>query len=75
VELAFLTLLLKDGADSIGGGVAVNYKWIFETWLTEDGSHTNGIDECLKGGFVFIFPMESTALSTKCDERIEGGHQ
>ena len=34
VELAFLIPLLKDGADSIGGGVAINRKLVFESRLT-----------------------------------------
>ena len=34
VELAFLIPLLKDGADSIGGGVAVNCKLIFKSRLS-----------------------------------------
>jgi hypothetical protein len=34
VELAFLIPLLKDGADSIGGGVAINRKSVFESGLS-----------------------------------------
>ena len=34
MELAFLIPLLKDGADSIGGGVAINRELIFELGLT-----------------------------------------
>ena len=34
MELAFLIPLLKDGADSIGGGVAIDRKWIFESGLS-----------------------------------------
>ena len=34
VELAFLIPLLKDGADSIGGGVAINRELIFKTGLS-----------------------------------------
>ena len=33
VELAFLIPLLKDGADSVGGGVAINNELIFESRL------------------------------------------
>ena len=73
MELAFLTLLLKDGADSVRGGVAINYKRVFETGLAEDWGRTNGIYERLKGGFMFIFPMEFTTLSTKRHECVEGG--
>ena len=34
VELAFLIPLLKDGADSVGGGVAINYESIFKSGLS-----------------------------------------
>ena len=73
MELAFLTLLLKDGADSVSGGVAIDYKRIFEAGLSKDRSGANGVDECLKGRFVFVFPMEFATLGTECDEGIKGG--
>jgi hypothetical protein len=75
VELAFLTLLLKDSADSVGGGVAINYKWVLKMGLSKDRGRTNGIDECLEGRFVFIFPMKFATLSAECNECIEGGGQ
>jgi hypothetical protein len=34
VELAFLIPLLKDGANSVSGGVAINDKLVFETGLS-----------------------------------------
>ena len=34
MELAFLIPLLKDGADSIGGGITINRKLIFEMGLS-----------------------------------------
>ena len=34
VELAFLIPLLKDGADSVGGGVAINNELIFKSRLS-----------------------------------------
>ena len=34
MELAFLIPLLKDGADSVGGGVATNYELIFKSRLS-----------------------------------------
>ena len=75
VELAFLTLLLKDGADSVSGGVAIDYKWVLETGLSKDGGHTDGIDERLKRGLMFIFPKKLATLSAKCDEHVEGSGQ
>ena len=73
VELAFLTLLLKDGADSICGGVAIDHKWVFKSWLTKDRSCTNGIDKGLKGGFVLVLPMEFAALGAERNECVKGG--
>ena len=73
MELAFLTLLLKDGAYSICGGVAVDHEWVFEAWLTKDGGRANGIDKGLKGGFVFVLPVEFTTFGTKCNKRIKRG--
>jgi hypothetical protein len=49
VELAFLTLLLKDGANSVSGSVAIHREWVLETGLTEDWSRTDGVDERLEG--------------------------
>ena len=73
MELAFLTLLLKDGADSVGGGVAINYKWVLEMGLSKDRGRTYGIDECLEGRLMFVFPMEFATLSTKRDKCVKGG--
>jgi hypothetical protein len=72
VELAFLTLLLKDGADRVGRGVAINNKWVFESGLTKDGSRTYGVHESLKGRLVFVIPVEFAALSAKSHEGVEG---
>ena len=33
MELAFLIPLLKDGADSVGGGIAINRKLVFKSGL------------------------------------------
>ena len=75
MELAFLTLLLKDGADSVCGGVAIDDEWVIKTWLTKDRGHAHCVDEGLKGGLVFLFPMEFTSFSAMCNEHIEGGGQ
>ena len=34
VELAFLIPLLKDGANSVSGGVAIDCKWVFKSGLS-----------------------------------------
>ena len=75
MELAFLTPLLKNGAESIGGGVAINNKGFLEAWLSENGSSANGVDESIKCSFVFIIPVESAAFSTVSDERVEQGSE
>ena len=75
MELAFLTLLLKDGADSVSGGVAINNKRIFESGLTKDRGRANSVHKGLKGGFVFVFPMEFATFGAKRDKCIERGGQ
>ena len=73
MELAFLTLLLKDGADSVSGGVAIDDEGLIETGLTENRSRANGVDEHLEGGLVFTFPVEFAALRAKRNECVKGG--
>ena len=73
MELAFLTLLLKDGAYSVCGGVAINHEWVLETWLAKDQGGANGVDKGLKCGFMFVLPVEFTTLGAKRDKRIERG--
>ena len=73
MELAFLTPLLKNGAKSISGGVAINNEGFLKSWLSEDGSGTDGVDEGVKRGFVFIVSVESAAFSAVGDKRIERG--
>ena len=75
MKLAFLTPLLKDGAKSVSGGVAINDEGFFEAWLSEDRSGANGIDESVKCGFVFVVPVEPAAFSTVGNECIEWGHE
>ena len=73
MELAFFTLLLKDGAKSVGGGIAINDKGVLETGLSEDWGSANCVDESIECGFMFIFPVEFAAFSAVSDERIEWG--
>ena len=51
MELAFLIPLLKDGADSVGGGVAVDRESIFEAGLSQDGGGANRVDQGVECGF------------------------
>jgi hypothetical protein len=71
VELAFLTLLLKNGADSVSGGVAIDNKWVFKTGLTKDWSRANGVHECLEGRLVFGFPVKTTPFHAEGDESVQ----
>ena len=71
MELAFFTLLLKDGANSVGGGVAINNKRVFKAGLTKNWSRTNGIDECVEGRFVFEVPVKATAFRAERDKSVE----
>jgi hypothetical protein len=75
VELAFFTLLLKDGADRVGGGVAIDNKWVFKAGLMKDWSCADGIDECLEGRLVFGLPVKAAAFCAKCDEGIQGSSE
>ena len=75
MELAFLTLLLKDGADSVSGGVAINNERVLESGLAKDRGRANGIHKGLKGGFVFVFPMKFATFGTERDECVEGSGQ
>ena len=75
MELAFLTLLLKDGADSVSRGVAINDEGVIETGLTKDWSRTNSVDEHLEGRLVFLFPVEFAAFRAKRNKSVKGGGQ
>ena len=43
MELAFLIPLLKDGADSVSGGVTVNCELVLEPGLSQDRGGTNRV--------------------------------
>ena len=73
MELAFLTLLLKDGADRVSGCVAINNKGVFKARLTKDGSSAYSINKSLEGGFVLVFPMKLATFGTKGDECVKRG--
>ena len=72
VELAFFTPLLKDSANCISGGIAINNKGVFETWLSQDQGCANCIYKGLESGFVFTVPMEMATLGAMCHKSIEG---
>ena len=43
MELAFLIPLLKDGANSVSGGIAIDRKLVFEPRLSQDRSGANSV--------------------------------
>jgi hypothetical protein len=43
VELAFLIPLLKDGAYSVSGGVAIDRESVFESGLSQDRGSANSV--------------------------------
>ena len=43
MELAFLIPLLKDGADSVCGGIAIDSESIFKSGLSQDGGSANRV--------------------------------
>ena len=71
MELAFLTLLLKDGADRVSRGIAINNKGVFETGLVKDRGGAHGVDEGLEGRFVFIFPVKFATFSAESYKGVE----
>ena len=73
MELAFFTPLLKNSAESISGGVAINNERFFEAWLLENRRGANSVDKSVKRGFVFIVPVKSAAFSAVGDKRVEWG--
>ena len=75
MKLAFLTPLLKDGAKSVSGGVAINNEGFLEAWLLENGSGANGVNESVKRGFMFVVPVESAAFSAMGNECVEWGRK
>ena len=75
MELAFLTLLLKDGAQSIGGGIAINNEGVLKTWLSENGGGADCVDEGIECCLVLIFPVEFAAFSAVSDKRVKWSSQ
>ena len=71
MELAFLTPLLKDGANCVNRGVAINNEGLFKMRLSEYWGCADSIHQGLKSGFVFRVPMETTSLGTMCNEGVK----
>ena len=71
MELAFLIPLLKDGADSVSGGVAINRESVFESGLSQDRGGTNGIHQGVEGGFELLIPIKLPSLRAVRHQHIE----
>ena len=71
VELAFLIPLLKDGADSVGGGVAINRESIFKSGLSQDRGGANRVHQGVERSFEFVVPIKLPSLRAEGDERVE----
>ena len=71
MELAFFTPLLKDGANSVSRGVAIEDEGVLKTRLVQNRCCADRVDKGLKGGFVVGFPMETAAFRTMSNEGVE----
>ena len=71
MELAFLIPLLKDGANSVSGGVAIDRESVFESGLPQDGGGANSIHEGVKGGFQFIVPIKLPSFRAEGNEHVK----
>ena len=58
MELAFLIPLLKDGANSVSGGIAIDRELVLEAGLSQDGGHVDGIHKGIECCFMFVVPIK-----------------
>ena len=72
MELAFLIPLLKDGADSVGRGVAINRELVFKAGLSQDQGGAHRINEGIKCCFVFVVPIKLPPFHAVSHQRVEG---
>ena len=75
MELAFLTLLSKDGAKSVSRGVAIDNEGFIKTGLTKDRGGTDGVDESIERRFMFVIPVKSAPFCAVSDEGIQRGSE
>ena len=71
VELAFLIPLLKDGANSVSGGVAIDRETVLESGLSQDRGGTNRIHQGVERGFKFVVPVKLPSFRAVSDKRIK----
>ena len=75
MELAFLISLLKDGANSVSGGVAIDCESVLEAGLSQDGGSANHIHQGVESCFEFIVPIELPPSRAVSDECVKGCSQ
>ena len=71
MELAFLIPLLKDSANSIGGGIAVDHELIFKSGLSQNRGSANSVYKGVERHLMFIIPIEFPPFCAESDECIE----
>jgi hypothetical protein len=72
MELAFLIPLLKDGANSVSGGVAIDREAVLKAGLTKDGGGANGVHQGVERGFKFVVPIKLPPSCAMSNKRVEG---
>ena len=71
MELAFLIPLLKDGANSVSRGVAIDRESVFEPGLSQDGGSANRVHQGVECGFKFVVSVKLPPSRAVSDERIK----
>ena len=75
MELVFLTPLLKDCTEGIGGGIAINDKGLFEMRLSENRGSIDRVYEGVECGFMLIISVEFATFGAVGNERIKWGSE
>ena len=71
MELAFLIPLLKDSANRVSGGVAINCELVVKSGLSQDGGCADSVHQGVEGCFKFIVPVKLPSLGAVSDEYVE----
>ena len=71
MELAFLIPLLKDGANSVSGGVAINRELVVKSGLSQDGGGANHVHQGMECGFELVVPIKLPSFRTVSDECVK----
>ena len=71
VELAFLIPLLKDGAESVSGGVTIKDELVLESGLAQNGGSADGVHQGVESCFEFVVPVKLPSFHAVSDECVE----